>query len=126
VAKPRIVHRDGIHLFGQRYIAPTLAPYVGERVTVRYDPRDITEIRVFHHDVFLCEAVDEAHAGLTITYTDLQAARNARRRSLRGQINERIAVVAEVLPEHVPGAQRPAAKPPERSPKPRLRTYLED
>lgn len=126
VPKPRTVQRDGIHLFGQRYIAPTLAPYVGERVTVRYDPRDITEIRVFHHNEFLCTAVDEAHTGQTITYKDLQAARNARRRSLRGQINERIAVVADVLPEHVPGAQRPAAKPPERRPKPRLRTYLED
>jgi len=27
---------------------PTLAAYVGASVTIRYDPRDLAEIRVFH------------------------------------------------------------------------------
>ncbi|WP_026041263.1 Mu transposase C-terminal domain-containing protein [Arthrobacter sp. TB 23] len=40
VAKPRIVHRDGVHFKGLRYISPLLAAYVGEPVIVRYDPRD--------------------------------------------------------------------------------------
>src|SRR3546814_12114586 len=33
VAKPRIVHRDGIRFEGLRYFNPTLAAYVGEPVT---------------------------------------------------------------------------------------------
>lgn len=57
VAKPRTVHRDGIHFQGLRYLDPVLAAYVREPVTIRYDPRDITEIRVFHKGRFLCKAV---------------------------------------------------------------------
>ena len=35
VARPRVVHRDGIRFEGQRYLALTLAGYVGEAVTIR-------------------------------------------------------------------------------------------
>lgn len=52
VAKSRRVHRDGIHFHGLRYLSPTLAAYVGEPVTVRFDPRDLGEIRVFHDEGF--------------------------------------------------------------------------
>ena len=38
VATPRKVQRDGIHCHGLRYFSITLAPYVGEPVTIRYDP----------------------------------------------------------------------------------------
>ena len=57
VATPRKVQRDGIHCHGLRYFSITLAAYVGEPVTVRYDPRDLAEIRVYHRDAFLCRAV---------------------------------------------------------------------
>ncbi len=50
VATSRLVRRDGIHFQGLRYMDPTLAAYVGESVTIRYDPRDIAEIRVFHRN----------------------------------------------------------------------------
>ena len=53
VARSRTVRRDGIHFQGMRYVAPTLAGFVGRPVVIRYDPRDITEIRVFDHDQFL-------------------------------------------------------------------------
>ncbi|MGV9748239.1 Mu transposase C-terminal domain-containing protein [Rhodococcus zopfii] len=39
VAAPRVVHRDGIHFQGLRYLHTTLAAYVRESVTIRYDPR---------------------------------------------------------------------------------------
>jgi len=44
VATPRKVHRDGIRCHGLRYLSVTLAAHVGERVTIRYDPRDLAEI----------------------------------------------------------------------------------
>jgi len=43
VAKSRRVRRDGIHFQGLRYMDTTLAAYVGEPVTIRYDPRDVAE-----------------------------------------------------------------------------------
>lgn len=37
VPKNRVVQRDGIHFQGQRYLSPTLAPFVGRTITIRYD-----------------------------------------------------------------------------------------
>ena len=52
VAKARTVQRDGIRFQGLRYIDTTLAAYVGESVTIRFDPRDVSEIRIFHRNRF--------------------------------------------------------------------------
>ncbi len=90
----RTVHRDGIHFQGQRYLAPTLAPFVGHAVTIRYDPRDVSEIRVYDHDTFVCVAVDEAHPNIRLSLRDIEAARRARRHELRRIINDRIPTVA--------------------------------
>ena len=97
-AKPRVVRRDGIHFQGFRYSHPTLAGYVGDEVTIRYDPRDLSEIRVFYRNQFLCRAVSEEHAGEVVTLKDIQSARREHRRSLRTTINERVARVADFLP----------------------------
>lgn len=127
VAKPRIVHRDGVHFQGLRYVSPLLAAYVREPVTVRYDPRDITEIRIFHKNQYICKAVDPDHETSTITLKDIQAARAARRRELRGQIKERIAVVARHLPDLASAKPAPVPDPADQPKKrPKLRTYLED
>jgi putative transposase len=117
VPKNRIVQRDGIHFQGQRYLAPTLAPFVGHPITIRYDPRDISEIRVYDHDTFICVAIDEAHPNLRLSLRDIETARRARRRELRKTMNERIPTTAiRQEPRHTP--------PPAR--RNRLRTYEED
>lgn len=95
VAKNRIIRRDGIHFQGLRYMNTTLAAYVGESVTIRYDPRDLAEIRVFYQDRFLCRAIDPKHSGVEITLKDIQTARAQHRKNLTRQINERIARVTE-------------------------------
>lgn len=128
VATARIVRRDGIHFEGLRYLDATLAAYVGESVTVRYDPRDLAEIRVFHHDRFLCRAINQHHSDQTLSLKDIQTARVARRRALRGQITERVRGMGDfwgsgstVLTEFAPTAP-PAAEVR----KPALRLYSED
>lgn len=123
--KVRIVYRDGIHFQGLRYTATTLAAYVGEPVLIRYDPRDITEIRVFHRSHFLCAAVDPDHAGSTITLKDIQTARAARRRAVRTTINEKIAVVADYLPDLAGRTPAEPRTPPDANPL-LLRTYYQD
>ena len=132
VAKVRTVRRDGIRFQGLRYTDPTLAAYVGERVAIRYDPRDIAEVRVFHRGRFLCRAVDQEHAGRTLTLKDVEAARRARRRALRGEINQKIARVAEPkvrVSEFLPDPPEPVRKQEEAKddpPRRRLRLYRED
>ncbi len=129
LAKPRCVRRDGIHFQGLRYIDPVLAAYVGETVTIRYDPRDLSEVRVFHRNQFLCRAVSKDHAGEVFTLKDIEAARRAHRRSLRATINERVARVADFLPtQGQPPRPVPVARPPlpPATVRPRLRLYQED
>jgi putative transposase len=126
-AEPRRVRRDGVRFQGLRYVAPTLAGFVGEAVTVRYDPRDLSEVRLFHRTGFLCRAVSEEHAGEVVTLKDIQAARRAHRRSLRAAINERVAKVADFLPRpDQPSSQAPPPRPVSSPARPRLRLYEED
>jgi putative transposase len=127
VAKARSVHRDGIHFQGIRYLDPTLAAYVGEPVTIRYDPRDLAEVRVYHHNRFLCRAVSPEHCGQVITLKDIQAARLMHRRALRSQIRERITPVADFLPTRPQQDPARAPEPPHApSRTTKLRTYQED
>ena len=134
VAKPRKVHPDGIHFQSLRYLDPVLADYVGEAVTIRYHPRDLAEIRVFHRDRFLCRAICPELAGRAVGIKDITAARNARRRELTGQLRVRTRVVNQLLAVHQPGygdllagpsAAAAPASPPSPA-RPALKRYRED
>jgi putative transposase len=124
VPKARRVHQDGIHFQGLRYLDLTLAAYVGEEVTIRYDPRDLAEVRVFHRERFLCRAVCPELAATTIGLKDLVRARNARRREFRAGISERAKLVELLIGVH---ADAPTSAPPvEEEPAPpalRLKRY---
>ncbi|GGM16159.1 hypothetical protein GCM10011594_40240 [Nakamurella endophytica] len=138
VAKPRIVHRDGVHVHGLRYVDLTLAAFVGEQVTVRYDPRDLAEVRLYHRGRFLCRAVAPELAAATITLKDLQRARARRRHQLRRQLADRRSLVdalthpvREPVPTDTPSTPRStAADPPlpalPRPRRPPLRLYREN
>ncbi|MEV4180609.1 Mu transposase C-terminal domain-containing protein [Streptosporangium canum] len=105
VAKPRKIHTDGIHFLALRYLDPVLAFYIREHATIRYDPRDITEIRVYLRlpdgaEEFLCRAICPELSGATISLKEITAARNARRKQLRGHLTSRDAVVDRLLAAH--------------------------
>jgi len=123
VAIPRKVQRDGIRCHGLRYFSLTLAAFVGETVTIRFDPRDLAEIRVFHRGEFLCKAVSPELAALSISMKDLQAARNQRRRELGQQLVSRRSVV-DILTQPAPATETSVAKA---GPEPaRFKLYRED
>ena len=130
VAKPRVVHRDGIRFQGLRYLDLTLAAYVGEPVTIRYDPRDLGEIRVFHDGRFLCRAIAPELADRTISLRELQAARAAQRRALRTQLRQRRSLADALCPPPSSAGFEPReASPPAAAPTPspsRLRRYREE
>ena len=128
VAKARQVRVDGIHFQGLRYISTTLAAYVGETVTLWFDPRDMGEIRVFHKDRFLCGAVCAELAGATVPLREIIRARNRRRRDLRGILRDRQTAVDTLL-QIKRGETRekedepPADEPEARRPAPALKRY---
>ena len=115
VARTRRVQQDGIRFMGMRYVDPTLAAYVGEEVMLRYDPRDVAEVRVFHQGRFLCRAVCQELAGTTVPLRDIVSARNRRRRELRQTLVDRRRVVDSLLEAKRwdAGEKTPAAEPPQ-------------
>lgn len=136
-AKPRIVRRDGIRFLGQRYLDPMLAAYVGESVVLRYDPRDVAEVRVFYHDRFLCRAICQELAGATVPLRDIIRARNRHRRDLRQALRDRAQIVESLLTMHrshpseaeAPdqrGCAEAGAPPPPTPQVPGLKRYLHE
>jgi putative transposase len=137
VAKSRKVRPDGIHFQGLRYLDLTLAAYVGEAVIIRYDPRDMAEIRIFHDQRFLCRAICAELAGETIALRDIMRTRNRRRRHLRHTLQARARTVEALLAAHrgdghtdEPGVSDAAAMLPESTPAngptPRLKRYIHE
>jgi putative transposase len=95
--RSRKVRRDGIHFQSLRYLSLTLAAYIAEEVTIRYDPRDMGEIRVFYKGSFLCRAISAELAGDTIPLRDIIRARNRRRKELRSILRDRQKMVDTLL-----------------------------
>lgn len=128
VAKPRKIHPDGVHFQGLRYLDPVLAAYVAEDVVIRYDPRDLAEIRIFHTNRFLCRAICPDLAGTTVSLKEITAARTARRRELKVQLGDRASVVDRLVAVHTPPPMPSPPAPPVTNtpPVPRLKRYREE
>lgn len=132
-AATRKVQRDGIQFASTRYVSPVLAAYVGEQVTVRFNPRDAGEIRVYFDDAFLCRAIAPELASESVSLQELQAVRAKRRRDLKQQLRQRQSL-ADALPgdtRYVPidpdeGDKDKPAPPPAPAPRKRLRLYATD
>lgn len=128
VRKTRRIHRDGIKFQGLRYIDPLLASYIGEDVSIRYDPRDITEIRVFFEDKFLCRAICQDLAAETVSLKEIVTARNRRRKQLKKEIEQRISLVDALLemkrPTQTKAIPQPQFLPPDSEPKKTSKTKL--
>ncbi|MCH5584889.1 Mu transposase C-terminal domain-containing protein [Shimazuella sp. AN120528] len=97
VAKARKVHADGIYFQGLRYIDTNLAAYVGETVIIRYDPRDLAEIRVFYQDKYLCTAIAPEISDYTVDLKDIVAARNQRRKNLNKELTNNQTLVDSIV-----------------------------
>ena len=118
VARPRTIHRDGIRFRGLRYIDPIIAAYIGERVIVRYDPRDMAEIRVYHRSRFLCRAICQELAGETVSLKDIIQARRRRKRELHQQIARRQSLVDQLIASSIPPSPSAASAPASPKPQP--------
>lgn len=95
--RSRMVRQEGIRFHNHWYTEPVLAAYVNEEVLIRYDPRDMAEVRVFHEGRFLCRAICYELAGETISLKEIQQARRKRKRALHGELRQRREVVKRYL-----------------------------
>ena len=127
VAKNRRVQRDGVSFQGLRYIDPVLAAYVGESVTIRYDPRDLGEIRLFHEGRFLCRAICPDLAGEAVSLRDIVRARRQRLQTLKGELADRSRAVRTLIALRGGEPDVPELEPEPPAPSgPRLKRYAND
>lgn len=111
VAKSRTIQRDGIRFQGLRYLDPVLADYVGVSVIIRYDPYDLTNIRVFHKGEYLCQPICHSLDQQSVSLKDIQAARITRQKSVQAEMSKRLSLVDAILVQSKSlEKQRPQAK----------------
>jgi putative transposase len=126
-ATTRRVQRDGIRLHNLRYMATTLAAFIGEEVVIRYDPRDMAEIRVYCRDQFVCRALCQELETQTISLQEIISTRTRRRRELRQHLETRQQVVDTYLGIHQsPPSTDPAPVPPSQPSLPQLKRYANE
>ncbi len=115
--KTRRVRRDGIHFHNMRYIDTNLAAYIGEDVVIRYDPRDMAEIRVFYQGKFVCRALCQELAGREVSLKEIIRARQQRKNELQKTLRAH----EQLRKQFIEGQLE--EKPPNQTPKPKLKRY---
>lgn len=95
--KLRKIGRDGIRFQGLKFLDPILAEYVGENVIIRFDPNDLTSIRVFYKNKFLCQPICMDLDKQSVTLKEIQNARNSKRKSLQKEIKSKLSLIDAIL-----------------------------
>nr|WP_245336230.1 MULTISPECIES: Mu transposase C-terminal domain-containing protein [unclassified Staphylococcus] len=81
-SKPRKIRREGIYFKGLRYFSTTLIAYITEDVFIRYDPNDISEVRVYLNNQFLCIAYCNELENQSVGIKEIERARINNKRTL--------------------------------------------
>jgi putative transposase len=103
IAKERLVRRDGIRVLGFRYFDVSLTNgYIGEYVTVRYDPRDLAQVHVYSNNSLICKASCAELSGKKVTLKEVQQARNHEAKLQRQKLKELLAIAEMHVPMQLP------------------------
>src|SRR5699024_939750 len=74
--------KDGIYFKGLRYFSTNLIAYITEEVFIRYDPQDISEIRVYLNNQFLSIAYCSDLENQSIRIKEIERLRANKKREL--------------------------------------------
>lgn len=102
VTRPRKVHRDGIRFQGFRYFDISLSGYIGEEVTIRFDPRDLAEILVYADNALVCRAVCFELSDKRTSLKEVIRARSAKRREVRESLTDLLQIADKYVPREKP------------------------
>lgn len=98
-SKPRKIRREGIYFKGLRYFSTTLIAYITEDVFIRYDPNDISEVRVYLNNQFLCIAYCNELENQSVGLKEIERARINNKRTLGKSIVNTKQVVKNIQNE---------------------------
>ena len=90
-----------------RYFHPNLIAYVGECITIRFDPNDLGEIWVYEKNQLICKAICEEFQDQSITYEELKKLRTNRKKELRQEIKSKLSNIQK--PSYQEEQQEPKA-----------------
>lgn len=105
LAKTRRVRRDGIRFSGFRYFDVALSGYIGEEVSIRYDPRNLAKIHVYFEDALICRASCFELCGKTISLKEVRQARNHEAKQQRKLLNDALATAERFVPTKHPSSK---------------------
>jgi putative transposase len=97
VEKARKVRRDGIRFKSFRYFDLELSKYVKEEVSIRYDPRDMSEIFVYADGGFVCKAYCRELEGKETSLREIIRERAVRKNEVKAAVQERKMLAATLL-----------------------------
>lgn len=99
----RTIGKKGLRYENGLFWDNELIPYIGRKVTVRYDVRDASRVFCFDPDTrrFICEALDMALSGITVA--DKIIAKKLARRHLNERVKA-IKTLAETVPDPIAAA----------------------
>jgi len=129
VVQTRRVHRDGIRFSGFRYSDVSLGGYTGEDVTIRYDPRDLSQILVYSSDSLVCRASCFELSGRSMSLKEVRQARNHEAKVQRQRLTELLAAADKYAPIEraaAPLVQPSIEAPPVEYPKLKIRRFACD
>jgi putative transposase len=89
VGKKRKVRRDGIRFKTFRYFDLPLSKYGKEEVSIRYDPRDMSEIFVYADGKFACKAFCKELEGKETSLREIIRERAIRKKEVKAAVLER-------------------------------------
>ena len=121
VAKARFVRRDGIRFSGFRYFDVGLAGYVGEQVTIRFDPRNLSHILVYKDNSLICRAICAELSGTTVSLKEVRQARNHEAKVQRTSLNELRSIAEKHCPSEKPELVKDLLPLPEQTSYPKLK-----
>jgi putative transposase len=103
VAKTRRIQQDGIRFQNFRYTDLNLSGYIGEDVIIRYDPRDLAEIRVYDtNNRFICRAICYELSGQNMSLKEIIRTRNQHKKQLQSELEDRLDAVNKYINAHKP------------------------
>lgn len=97
VGKTRKVRRDGIRFKSFRYFDLAISKYVKEEVSIRFDPRDMSEIFVYADGSFVFKAYCRELEGKETSLREIIKERIARKKEVKAAVEERKKRAAPLL-----------------------------
>jgi putative transposase len=131
VTQTRRVRRDGIRFSGFRYFDVSLSGYIGEDVTIRYDPRDLSQILVYSNNLLVCRASCFELSGRSVSLKEVRQARNHEAKVQKQRLSGLLAIADKYAPleraaDHLVQVRAPIDAPPAEYPKLKIRRFACD